>query len=321
MGWVKLDDGFFRNQKVVGISKDAKFLYVNALCYCGANLTDGRIPKGAIRIIAAEIEARNPERLARELVGAGLWISQNDGSFLVHDYLSFNESSDKRRAKQDAAKARMKDVRSRNVRANEMRTGDDVREKLAQLETEEEIDSTEVTDVTSGADAPDATADPVKADPPKTKDTPPPAPGSRPDRPDWKPSGPDQELVAWWADYSGAGMPGMFGKAVGAAAHLRKAGLNPDDAPALFDFCAAFMTGVTLEKMAGQYDAWRQSLAKSKSTTRPVKAGPSGREPITVEAVQAEIERRKLEREQRDAAVRAPSGPPPMAVAPGGSRS
>lgn len=53
MAWVKLDDGFFRNPKVVSVGKDAKFLYVAALCYCGANITDGRIPAGALRLIAA----------------------------------------------------------------------------------------------------------------------------------------------------------------------------------------------------------------------------------------------------------------------------
>lgn len=267
MGWVKIDDGFFRNPKVISVKKDARLLYVAALCYCHEHMTDGIVPIASLRVIGAEADVANPARHARELVNAGLWIARNDAEFWVNDYLDYNESSDERKAKQDAARERMKRTRSQNVRTNTPRTNSEVPPPLHQQEedVEGEKDITGVTHVTPGDESPgDKSKDPVKQDDDKNE----------PDgKAAWKPSGPDHELVVWWADYSGAGMPGMFKPAVGAAAHLRKAGLKPEEAPALFDYCAGFQTGVSLQKMAGQYDAWRQSMATSKSSS----PSPSGR--------------------------------------------
>jgi hypothetical protein len=99
---------------------------------------------------------------------------------------------------------------------------------------------------------------------------------------EWQPKGAAQEMVVWWADYSKRGMPSMFAPAVGAASRLVKAGLTIEEAPALFDFCAEFMDGVTLQKMAGQYDAWRAAQvapARPRSIARPAET-PNG-EPRT----------------------------------------
>lgn len=149
MGWAKVDYGFFRNPKVVVVSKDARCLYIAGLCYCGENLTDGRIPASAVRILAAEVEARNPKAIANELVRAGLWNSSNDAEFLINDYLEFNESSDKRKAKQEEAKRRMQELRSQNVRANNERTNNEVPPKLHQQEEEEEEEVNEKEEVTT----------------------------------------------------------------------------------------------------------------------------------------------------------------------------
>jgi len=138
MGWVKLDDGFFNNRKVVQVSRDAKVIYLAALCHAGSTDSDGEIPVPALSILAAQTGVRKPASAARELVNAGLW-HQEDAVFVIHDYLEHNTSSHERNAKRDAARERMQRNRSReqppngshDVRANKSRTDTDVREMFA----------------------------------------------------------------------------------------------------------------------------------------------------------------------------------------------
>lgn len=137
MGWVKLDDNFFRNPKVLEISAESKLLYLAGLCYAGASLTDGFIPKNAVRSLAADADISAGNRRAQELVNAGLWVEEPRG-YRVHDYLEHNSSSADVRAKRDAAKARMQRHRSREQSANNARSSQDVREPETETETETE---------------------------------------------------------------------------------------------------------------------------------------------------------------------------------------
>lgn len=158
MGWIKLDDQFFRHPKVVGAGRDARLLYLAGLCYCGANLTDGHIPAGAIRLLAAEVEIAKPASAAARLVEAGLWERHGD-NFLVHDYLDHNRSSDRVRAEREAAAERMQRRRSGYVRANIERTSPDVREQ-EQIKSREDTDPTGVNDPPSPLVAPSEAAPP-----------------------------------------------------------------------------------------------------------------------------------------------------------------
>ncbi len=83
MTWVKLDDTFPTNQKVDALTADAFRLYVEALCHCAANLTDGQVTRTALRRLWDGDPA--------ELVDAGLWTASEDG-YVVNDYLEFNPS-------------------------------------------------------------------------------------------------------------------------------------------------------------------------------------------------------------------------------------
>ena len=118
------------------------------------------------------------------------------------------------------------------------------------------------------------------ANPPESR----PAPATSSDTPTKKakseraPAGPSQELVTWWATYSGSGQPVVYGAAVSAAKKLLDGGLKPDEAPALFDYCAAFMDGVTLQKMLNQFDAWRASQAKPRLPSTPPPRLPRSRD-------------------------------------------
>jgi hypothetical protein len=86
MGWVKLDDGFPHHPKVVGLSLDARWAYVESLCYAARYETDGVVP-----------DAVAPNGTVRaELLASGLW--ENSGkSISIHDYLVYNPSREEAR--------------------------------------------------------------------------------------------------------------------------------------------------------------------------------------------------------------------------------
>ena len=135
MGWIKLDDGFFNNVKIVSVGKDAKVLYIAGLCYSGAALTDGSIPKNAVHILGAQAGVKSTRKPATELVEAGLWIEAGD-RYQVHDYHEYNSRAQDVREKRQAARDRMQRHRSHDVRANNTRSSPEVREPDTDTDTD-----------------------------------------------------------------------------------------------------------------------------------------------------------------------------------------
>lgn len=111
MPWVRLDDQFFANPKVVELGKDAKLVYLAALTYCGSQLTDGVIKAGAVRMVAAMVDA--DRECVADLVGAGLWEATPDG-YRIHDYLLYNPSGDQVKADRANNAKRQQEWRDRN---------------------------------------------------------------------------------------------------------------------------------------------------------------------------------------------------------------
>ena len=95
MTWARLDDGFWRNEKVIACPDAALGLHVRAISYCADQRTEGRISKAALLILRAK-----PSRVA-ELVDAGLW-DEIDGDYAVHDFLKYNPSVAESDSKRDA---------------------------------------------------------------------------------------------------------------------------------------------------------------------------------------------------------------------------
>ncbi len=89
MAWVRLDDRFYDNPKIIGLSDQAVLLYISALCYSSGQLTDGFIPEKALRRIGWRSD--DLESDVTELVNAGLW-EPTDGGYMIHDYLEYNPS-------------------------------------------------------------------------------------------------------------------------------------------------------------------------------------------------------------------------------------
>lgn len=103
MTWVKLDDQFFRNPKAQAAGKEGRQLYVAGLCYCAGQLTDGRIIKPALPLVAAEAGVRPV--VARRLVEVGLWVDRVD-HYEIHDYLAYNPSAEQVKVEREIAKRR-----------------------------------------------------------------------------------------------------------------------------------------------------------------------------------------------------------------------
>lgn len=125
--WTKLDDHFLSNGKIRAIGPEATLLYLAGLLHCARNLTDGRIRRHDLPLIAAE--AWTPQATLPALIhtletpddttGAPLW-DKADHGWIVHDYLDFNPPAD--RVKRERLAARERRKRSDERRAHLPRT-------------------------------------------------------------------------------------------------------------------------------------------------------------------------------------------------------
>ena len=98
MPWVKLDDRFWGNPKVLIIGNEAAGAYARMLSFCGDHLTDGRVPEETARFIA------KPKTLGvLEEYG---FIHRNGTGYLIPDYLEFNPSREQIEAKRQADRDR-----------------------------------------------------------------------------------------------------------------------------------------------------------------------------------------------------------------------
>jgi hypothetical protein len=92
MPWGRIDDGFWHNHKVLELDdplrKGCIALYWLALCWCNDELTDGRVPPGAVRTLGGD------KAEADELVRVGLWEREGKG-YRVHDFLVYNQSRER----------------------------------------------------------------------------------------------------------------------------------------------------------------------------------------------------------------------------------
>ena len=101
MTWLKLDDTFPDHPKVADLTDQAKWLWVEGLCYAHRTITDG--------YITPKLVGRRTTQ-AQELVAARLWVPDPDtpGGYLIHGYLDWYPSraqiEDKRRRAAEAGR-------------------------------------------------------------------------------------------------------------------------------------------------------------------------------------------------------------------------
>lgn len=119
MSWVKLDDHFPEHEKVNGLHDRAFRFHVAALCYCARNRTDGLITARSAGVVAAILNTQT-KRWIDELTAAGLWTAdEGSDGWRINDYLDYNPSAEQIRADRDAARERMRSLRSSRERSGE----------------------------------------------------------------------------------------------------------------------------------------------------------------------------------------------------------
>lgn len=90
--WIPLDVDYFRNPKALAAGRDGRALHVASICWSGAHLTDGMIPREVVPLLLGESGARASS--VDRLVAVGLWLPCGDG-YEIHDYLAHNDSRDR----------------------------------------------------------------------------------------------------------------------------------------------------------------------------------------------------------------------------------
>lgn len=103
MPWVKLDDGFWANPKVLAVGNEAAGAFARILSYCGQQLTDGHVDDQTAKYIAKA-------SVYRKLEAHG-FIERNGQGWQIPDYLEFNPSREKVEKERAAARKRMANVR------------------------------------------------------------------------------------------------------------------------------------------------------------------------------------------------------------------
>lgn len=86
-------------------------LWVRAGAWCGANLTDGALPKHMIGTFGAQA------RDAKKLVSVGLWV-ETDAGYQFHEWSKMQPSKAEVEAEREANRQRQKEWRDRNKKRN-----------------------------------------------------------------------------------------------------------------------------------------------------------------------------------------------------------
>lgn len=124
MTWAKVDDRLHAHIKAVRAG-DAMALWVLALSWCVAYLTDGELPEEQ----PTRLIGRRGPRMAAKLVEVKLWV-KTDFGYRFHDWFDYQPARAAVEDKRAEAKTRMQRIRgvTTDVRANTTRTNSEVRE-------------------------------------------------------------------------------------------------------------------------------------------------------------------------------------------------
>ena len=111
MVWVKLDDKFYSDPKILEVGLAGAGLYAMGLSYCGAHLTDGFIPDSWAN--------RQDPRSRRKLVAKSLW-KPVTGGYEVPGFTKFNPSRENVLKRREKTAERVASWRNRNAVTNDV---------------------------------------------------------------------------------------------------------------------------------------------------------------------------------------------------------
>ena len=130
MGWIRVDDSFYDNEKMLAVGCIGRDLYWHGMGFCNRNLTDGLIPKGrAVSLVdftdaavllgggGVDGQACAPIAVGR-LLDADLWhedghdcpdcIQPGPRHYVIHDYLKYQPSKAQVEEKAEANRERVR---------------------------------------------------------------------------------------------------------------------------------------------------------------------------------------------------------------------
>lgn len=91
MTWFRLDDTWLTHPKVQAAGLKGRALWLAGGLHCAQHLTDGRIPKTALPMLAVAAQIGSGRKEAALLIEVGLWSDDGD-SYVVNDYLTYQPS-------------------------------------------------------------------------------------------------------------------------------------------------------------------------------------------------------------------------------------
>jgi hypothetical protein len=100
MAWFKVDDRFTFHPKVISAGNEAVGAWVRLGAYCGAHLTNGKLPAAIVLSICGA-------ELAKHLVACRFLDQLPDGTYSMHDYLHYNPSAEQIRSERAATAERV----------------------------------------------------------------------------------------------------------------------------------------------------------------------------------------------------------------------
>lgn len=116
MTWFRIDDTWMMHPKAQAAGPLARELWMAGGCYCSQQLTDGRIDKTMVPVLAAQAGVKASNALV--LVDVGLWEDRGD-HYAMHDFLDFNPSREKVLAERAAAAERQRKARDKAKESRE----------------------------------------------------------------------------------------------------------------------------------------------------------------------------------------------------------
>jgi hypothetical protein len=131
VSWLRIDDAFAEHPKIEALADRSFRLHVAALCYCARNLTDGHLSVKAVKVLAIIINATRITRNVDELVAAGLWIDNGDGTYSINSYLEFNPTSDEVKQKRGEISEKRREAGKRGAKARWQNVANDVANVVA----------------------------------------------------------------------------------------------------------------------------------------------------------------------------------------------
>lgn len=136
MGWIRVEDDFYDNEKMLAVGSIGRDLYWHGMGFCNRNLTDGLIPKGralslvdftdaAVLVGAGGVDGQACAPIAVErLLDAGLWhdhghdcpdcVQPGPRHYVVHDYLKYQPSKAQVEKKAEETRQRVAAWRQKN---------------------------------------------------------------------------------------------------------------------------------------------------------------------------------------------------------------